>query len=251
MRRTVLALAATTSLLVAGLGAVGPSQADVGVTQQAKLVGEKPVSGRYSIAYNDYGPDRGTYCPPRSPQCVVHGRPVARGKLQTKLSVYKIKDGMKKYDYYLLDVDMVTADRYGTWKMGGVGISVTSVGPKLVDRIDTKSLNASKGDCHSVNIGFATPWPVISASTDLGSVTWCDDEASLTTPSVGNWVLKGLGSTRHLAVDRAVKVRAGKKPRFKITLSVPKDTCTRALQHKCIEFDNGASSATYTVGSGG
>ena len=73
----------------------------------------------------------------------------------------------------------------------------------------------------------------------------------LTKPSAGNWVLKGIGSTRHLAVDRAVKVKAGKKPRFKVTLSVPQDTCTRALQHKCVDYTNGAGSATYSVGSSG
>jgi hypothetical protein len=251
MRRLVPLTAACGSLLLALIGSVGPTQADVGVTQEAKLVGEKPVSGRYSIKYNDYGPDRGTYCPPRSPHCVVQGRPVARGKLQTKLSVYKIKDGMRKFDYYLLDVDMVTADRYGAWKMGGVAISVTNVGPRLVDRNDTRSLSAEENECHSVDVGLSTPWPVISASADLGSVTWCTKKASLRLSSAGNWVLQGLGSTRHMAVDRAVKVRAGAKPRFKVTIVVPKDTCTRALQGKCIEFDNGASSATYRVGSSG
>src|SRR5689334_19288867 len=105
MRRLVLAAAVTGSLVAALLGSVGPTQADVGVTQEAKLVGEQPVSGRYSISYNDYGPNRGVVCPPRAGQCQVLGRAVARGKLQTKLSVYKIKDGIRKYDYYLLDVD--------------------------------------------------------------------------------------------------------------------------------------------------
>ncbi|GAA1773641.1 hypothetical protein GCM10009795_019670 [Nocardioides hankookensis] len=251
MRRTSTALALTVALLAATLSPIAPSQADVGVSQQAKLVGDMPVAGRYSIAYNDYGPDRGSHCGPKTGVCEVYGRPVARGKLQTKLSVYKIKDGIKKYDYYLLDVDMVTADRYGTWRMGGVGISVTSIGPKVVDHIDTKSLSASKGSCDEVKIGFQTPWPVISASTDLGTVTWCDDEASLKSLSAGNWVLTGIGSTRHLAVDRAVKVLAGKKPRFRIDLSVPKDTCTRVEDKKCRAFDNGAASATYRVGSSG
>lgn len=250
-RRLILFASVCCSLLLAVVGSVGPTQADVGVTQQAKLVGERPVSGRFSIAYNDYGPDRGTYCPPRSPQCVVLGRPVARGKLKTKLSVYKIKDGMRRFDYYLLDVDAVTADRYGKWRMGGVSISVTSVGPRLVDRTDTKSLSAREGECHSVDVGLSTPWPVISASADLGSVTWCDEDASLKLFSAGNWVLKGLGSTRHLAVDRAVKVRSGKKPRFEITVVVPTDKCTRSIQGKCTEYDNQARSATYRVGSSG
>ncbi|GAB6985486.1 hypothetical protein [Nocardioides pyridinolyticus] len=128
---------------------------------------------------------------------MVVGRPVARGKLKTKLSVYKIKEGMRKFDYYLLDVDMVTADRYGKWKMGGVSISVSQVGTRLVDRNDTRSLSADENECHSVDVGFSTPWPVISASADLGSITWCTEKAGLKLSSAGNWVLRGLGSTRH------------------------------------------------------
>jgi hypothetical protein len=250
MRRLVPITAIAGSVLLALLASATPTQADVGVTQQAKLVGENPVSGRYSASYNDYGPNRGNICPPRAGQCQVLGRAVARGKLQTKLSVYKIKDGIKKYDYYLLDVDAVTASRYGKYRKGTVGIRVTSLGPKLVDHVDTKSLSASKGDCHSVNVGFSTPWPVISASADLGSVTWCDDDASLKA-SAGRWTLVGVGVTRHLAVDRAVKVRAGKKPRFRVAVTVPTDTCTRALQGKCVDKTDGSRTVTYTVGSSG
>lgn len=41
-------------LTAAGTGRLRRAdQCDVGVTQEAKLVGEKPVSGRYSIKYND------------------------------------------------------------------------------------------------------------------------------------------------------------------------------------------------------
>ena len=251
MRRLATAAAVSGSLILALLGAVAPTQADVGVTQQAKLVGEQPVSGRYSINYNDYGPDGGAFCPPRSPTCVVHGRPVARGKLQTKLSVYKVKDGIKKYDYYLLDVDAVMVEHYGKYKKGGVTIRVKSLGPKLVDHVDTKSLSATEGDCHSVDIGFQTPWPVISASADLGSITWCDDEASLKASADGTWLLQGLGSTQHLAVDRAVKVRAGKKPKFEITVTVPIDKCTRSLQGKCVDYDGDSRTLTYRVGATG
>ncbi|GAB6985487.1 hypothetical protein JCM10369A_20110 [Nocardioides pyridinolyticus] len=46
-------------------------------------------------------------------------------------------------------------------------------------------------------------------------------------------------------------MRAGAEPRFKVTVVVPRDTCTHALQGKCVEFDNGSASATYRVGSSG
>ncbi|WP_244928255.1 hypothetical protein [Nocardioides sp. W7] len=240
-----------TSVLLAPLN---PAHADVGVTQEARLVGDKPVSGRYGIAFNDYGANRGNYCPPRAGQCWPLGRAVARGTLETKLSVYRIKDGMKKYDYYLLDVDVVAADRVGKHRGGTVTIGVTSLGPRLVDHTDTKTLRATQGDCHSVDIGFSTPWPVIDASADLGSVTWCSDSASLsrtTSGTTARWSLKGLGRTHHLAVDRAVKVRAGKKPRFRVDVTVPRDTCTRAIRGKCVDYRGGTASASYRVGSRG
>ena len=228
------------------------AHASVGATQQVVLVADKPVKGRYHAAYRDF---QGAFA-----QCFPRGRcvevePVAKGRLKTKLTAYKLKERVKKYNYYLLDVDTAVTNS-GDANTGTGYVKVTnSDGPRLVDHTETGSVDASAPYCADLGLSLATPWPVVSGAVSLGEVRFCSKKASFTRHVSGNDVsykATMLGSARHLDVDRWVKVRADVWPVFTVRVVVPHDKCTRWLPRLhasdvCVTFENRTVTHKYTI----
>jgi hypothetical protein len=254
VKRHALVLGLLLSLTTA-LVAVRPATADVAVTQQGVIVGDKPVSGRYAVSWTNYGEKKqNCYGAPPHPTCLFIGYRVARGKITTKLRTYKIKDGLRKYDFYLLDVDMMNVNRSGSSKLGDASISIDFSNATLVDYTQSKSMNADEPDCHSVDVTFSTPFPYVSASTSLGEVEWCDEHASLLLTKAGDvtwYAADHLATIKHFMMDRAVKVAKGQRPRFTVHLTVPNDDCTKASDGWCKQYSNGIKTRTYKVGTSG
>ncbi len=252
MRTTVIS---TLILLLSGvlvtIGLRAPVAADVGATQQVRIRDESPESGLHSLSFRNYGEHNlcagsrkyGTYW------CAYR---VTKGTVKTKLSTYKLVEN-RGYDYYLLDVDL-TVNRAGSSHWGWAHVDVvTRDGTKLVDTRDTRSVSATESSCDSVNLALTSPWPFVSASASLGSVRFCDDEATFTrhhkTRRASQYKANRLGRTNHLSAQRWVKVPGGQKPRFKIRLELPNDSCTRYRESRCVSYSNGGHAKTHFVGT--
>jgi hypothetical protein len=241
----VLALAVTS--LVATSSPVG---AEPQLTVPIRMVGDQPVSGRFKLAYTNYG-EKHQACYGNPPQCRFIGYRVGRGSVQTRLRTYKIREGVKKYDYFLLDVDVVNVDRSGSSKLGEAGVSILTKNARPVEAYDSKSVSADDDGCHSLDVTMSTPWPYIQASADLGSVEFCHEDASLNRVSNGRFVADHLQMIRKFTISRAVKVPAGQRPKFKVRLLLPNDDCTKASEDWCKAFDNRSRTVTYTVNTTG
>ncbi|GGO92201.1 hypothetical protein GCM10011584_28050 [Nocardioides phosphati] len=240
----------------------GSASADVQVTQQAKLVGQRPVSGRYERSFKNYGAVYtcndiyvGELCNPLK----VYGYRVARGTLRTSLNAYHILDGLKGYDFYLVDVDVDVTDHSGTDRGAWADFYLTTRNATIVDFYDSKSIAAKDDGCHKLRLTLSTPWPFVSAAMDAGSVNFCDSRASLTVShsgTQGHFHANRLAKINHLTMERVVKVKRGEKPVFRMRTVVPTDSCTgtRTMplgQVLCSSYDNRTSSVTYSVGTSG
>jgi hypothetical protein len=253
-RRRIRAVAVTALTVAAGLlVSVHQASANVGVTQKVSMVGDKPVSGRYDVSFTNYG-ERVTQClPPYNTGSCVHfvGYRVARGKLQTKLTTYKLSERIRKYDYYLLDVDTLVGKHSGSSHEGPLTVTVATYGAKLVDRTETKSISAQKDSCATVDLSISTPWPGVTASTGLGSVRFCDDHASFTrkvlSSNTTRYTANRLARTNHLTINRWVKVPRGAHPSFSVSLDVPADKCTSSSDGWCKKYDNRTIVRLYSI----
>lgn len=231
--------------------------AEVGATQQVRIRDESPEVGRHSIGFRNYGEK--TVCERRYPErpptwC---GYRVTKGRIDTKLTTYKLVESRTAYDYYLVDIDM-NVSRSGSSKLGWVnGFLRTRDGVRQVDRTETATINATKNECDTLKLALATPWPVVSASADLGSVRFCDSDAYFRR-NVLNWrtteyKANRLGKTNHLSAQRWVKVPQGAQPRFTLRLVVPNDSCTKywySYTHQmnvCVAYDNSSHQKIHYV----
>lgn len=236
-----------------GLVAAAP-HAEADVRGDLVLVGERPVVGTYDLAYNNYS-EKIKFCTvsrdasgapvaERDYYCEFRGYRVARGEMQVKLHTYRLKEAVKKYDYYVLDVDVVNADRYGKSEKGWAKVHIDNVGKvKPVDYSDTQSISASEADCATVGLSIGHSVGPVSASVDWGSVTFCDDEASYVVDrrDGDNNTVYLATHTREISTlssQRIVKVKRGKRPVFEVRVHVPNDDCTDTKFDNCSDYDN-------------
>lgn len=260
MRVRLIALLSILLLLPAGATLV--ARADVGYTQQVVLKDEAPESGRFAIRYKNYREKVRVGCL-KDGYCDGMYYRKAEGKLQVKLSTYRIKEGRRRFDYYVLDVDTLNADREGTSEAGWFAVLVRHKGARFVDYVNTKSSSFDDDrDCREIGVGLATPWPIVSASMDLGHVRFCDEGARYSHKGLsGNTSEYFAGNARdvvHVSNQRVVKVRRGDQPVFVVTVKYPTDDCTStynghnpSFQGYCDDYDNEVSTRTFRIGTRG
>jgi hypothetical protein len=260
-RRRLRPLLVALLLVLAGAVVALPSGADanVGYSQQVVMVGQTPakVSVRFDVTFADYGNwykrcfYHGHDAPPT---CTNYGYRAAHGEFQTKLTTYKLKEGIKKYDYFLLDADTNVAKHSGSYSDGTAKVLVRNTGAATVDHTETKSIRASQHSCASLQLGISTPWPGVTASVPLGSVTLCDTNASFNRSAGSNvttYTASRLSKINHLDTNRWTQVLAGKRPTFRVDVVVPHDTCTKYKTvggaQWCQSFTNAWTTKTYYV----
>lgn len=260
MKRRSLTSILATLVVLAGALAAFPTQAgaDTQYSQQVIMVGDRPVTGRFELAFNNYEEIivecHDSPSLPEGTICERKGYRVARGTLATKLHTYKVKEGIDGYDYYFIDVDIDVIDHSGSSDYGWAEVNVLNTGPVLKDREDTKSVSADENACDTLTLSMGGGISIVSANMELGHVTFCAHQAAFTRTSDGNpsaYHATRLAGINALTTQRAIKVKAGAKPVFKITVTVPVDDCTAAKHGICTKYDNTALSKTYVVGTSG
>ncbi|GGO87579.1 hypothetical protein GCM10011584_12550 [Nocardioides phosphati] len=235
-------------VLVAPLVASSPADANVAFSQNVRLVGQKPVSGRYTTTYTDWAQIRGTYTT----------NVVSSATLSTKLDAYKVADGMAKYDYYYLDADVLVTNHSGDTHVGTVKFRLSTSNATVVDVGDNKNVYASSSSCVSMSVGLSASLGVISAGSSLGSVRMCGQDPSFTrTTSNGYAYLTAhiMPKINHLTIHRVVKVLRGQRPVFNLRVAVPVDRCNERGfirgNATCVDYTNVWAHKYYTVGTSG
>lgn len=222
--------------------------------QTAKLVGDRPVSGNYSLPYNHYGEPvgpTGSCMISYIPQCYYH----SSGRIVTHLRTYKLHDGLKRYDFYLLDITGRVKNAKGNASDNASAyVGVQPRGVRIVDHVKSGSLRARSKSCRTYSIDLGLGFGPISAGTQLGSVDFCSKTAHLQRDS-GGWTMFDLAATRTFDLTELVKVPRGKHPYFKVTLATDDDHCTLWPSHYdpnmtrdwCISWFDAGSVSTHKV----
>jgi hypothetical protein len=250
LRKLSLAVLSTLALT---FGSLPLANADVTATQQVVLEQDKPVKGRYKMSYTNYQERTGLCSGSRvygTYKCL--GYRVRRGTVAMKLMTYKLKENTR-YDYYLLDVDINNANRTGTSKYGWTNVTIKTLSGSLVDSTETKTILAEENSCKTLDLSLSTPWPVVSGTVGLGSVELCDDAARWKrrrdSLRVSVYKANMMGETSHLSTQRWVKVKRGTRPKFEVTVQVPRDTCDKSKDGWCTAYTNHSAARTYTIGT--
>lgn len=234
-----------------------PVEANVPTGQVARLRDQAPVSGTFGARYKNYGE---SYC------CHGFYYTVAKGDIRTKVNSYVIKEEMKAYDFYLLDVDAALADQTGRSSWGDASFAVHTIAPAgtIIGTDDSRSVTRDPRDCQSfpVSVGAGIGWSAggaganVGASIDVGAVRFCDAAASFTVAHHGSDAIyhaSRLAKIQRLNLARVVKVKAGTKPRFQVILTYPTDSCTAggSRPETCGRFIDSTTSVVYRVGTTG
>lgn len=239
--------------LVASLTTWSATPASAEVKGDLRLVGERPVRGTFDLKYNNYREQKRT-CRPHV--CTPRGYRVARGEMRVKLRTYRVVESLRKYDYYVLDVDVVNADRYGSSKKGWAKVHIAKASKiKWVDYGDTSSVSATEADCTEIGLSMGGSVGPGGASISWGSVRFCDDEASYAVErregKTTTYLAAHTREISHYSSQRLVKVRRGKRPTFKVSVHVPTDKCTDAEDGNCVEYTNDTNLVSYRIKSDG
>ena len=254
----VIGAAVALAVALATLGSAAIARAVVGFSQDAVMVGDLPVSGRYRASFNNYD-EKIVRChdSPTLPEgtiCDQKGYRVARGTLATKLHAYRVKEGIKRFNYYLVDVDIDVVGHSGTSDTAWADVSIGTTNARLVERSDTDSISASGNGCDTLDLTMSGGISIVTAAIDLGHVTFCADQAYFKRTSSGatsTYHAHRLAHINGLSVQRAVKVPAKSKPVFVVRVTIPKDDCTAAKDGLCTKFSNASVTRTYRVGTTG
>ncbi|MCL3837498.1 hypothetical protein [Aeromicrobium duanguangcaii] len=248
-------------------GALVPFQAGEAATpisQVASLVDQRPVSGTYKVTYVDYGSNdsadlTNNECPARR-HCPKFFYTLSQGRLSVKLNAYRISERMKKYDFYLLDVDSSVDKKKGTGGHGTASFKVAASQRGLIDVDDTRSVSKKATKCTSFPVSVGAGFYGASAAIGVGSIRYCAKSASFTMKQSGTaaavYTATSLPKINALTTGRIVKVRAGTKPNFAVRVTYPADTClkrrTKApAKGQCSKFKNGSRSMVYRIGTSG
>lgn len=255
MKRWISA-AASLVAIAALLTVVGAERAAADVKGDLRMVGEYPVSGTYDFKYTNYSE---RICMRMEDGfCTYVGYRVAHGTLHVKLHTYRLVEELDDYDFYILDVDVSNSDRSGKSKNGWAQIKVENIRPpgrgrvRLVDYADTKSISANEPDCKTLNLSIGHTVGPASASLDWGSVEFCDKAASYDVDrrEGANRTVYMAHHAREIArfsSQRIVKVAAGKRPAFKVTVNFPTDDCTSSRNGVCKTYDNDTQAYGYII----
>lgn len=249
----LLATALATTVLAAFPASV-PSAHAMPSSVVVKPVGTLKKTFRRS--FTEYGAKvMQTICYPRG-GCygTLKGYRVARGTVEIRLTSYLVQEKIKAYDYYVLEYDVNVVRRSGSSDAGIGTFGIGSPGPSLHEHRDTKSLSAREQECDEITFTLGTPWPVVSASTDVGAITFCDEEARLSRTTSGlksRYRANMLRHSSHLVMQRWVEVKRGVRPKFSAMVSLPDDTCTKADDGWCKEFTRSRTGARFALGTRG
>jgi len=250
---TAATLIIVTASVLSGRTGPSPAGAEVTYSQNVRAVGET----KYVKKWTNYGPAVAAGgCGGRAGcfSAFQYWR-VSRGTATVRATTFKVSEGIKDFDYYLLDVDVTTSSRTGTGNGGSTAFMIDHGGTRSFDRNDSKSLDAKRNTCSSVAVTMSTPWPFVTASSTVGHATLCNEAADLRREYLGSSAIyrgSRLKDMRHLTMQRWVKVRARAKPTFDLAVVLPSDRCTAGDgDGHCVKYASDSSYRSITLGTSG
>lgn len=231
MSRTAkVALAAVVMLVTAGLTAVGPASA-YPYTIQIRQVGVKKT---LTSTYRNYANRR-----------TVPDEDFDAGKLKVVAVPYKISEGLKKKDQFLLNLTLSRSAKQGALDIGWAQVYVTPLGYKKVsDSAATGDAKVNRS-CSSVDLSLNKAFGPISASAKIGSLKSCRyAKVDLTnhsrTSGATGWKIDRLKHLKSAGLELYLQVPRGVRPRWRVSVTTPRDSCRDAANvppSQCVPRD--------------
>lgn len=215
--RHAVAAAATSLSLAAGVLVAGAAPASsypksIEVTQS----GTRVIESKY---YREYRNDR-----------TVLDSDYDAGRLRVEATPYRITEGMKNHDLWLLNLK-VSAKR----KRGGSALAWANiyVEPRKYGSISDSGATRKRtlASCDPMEINLNLHFWIISVSKSLGKLYGCQKaEVRLTshsqTTGATGWKLRKLKRLERVGIELYIQVPSGKEPDFRVTVTTPIDSCT-------------------------
>jgi hypothetical protein len=214
-----------------------PTQADVAISQQVVMVRD---AGPYSIKYREGHAYSAGY--------LGTAYDFSKGTLTYSMKVYRLKEQVRKYDYYLLDVTAQTSNRSGdhgraTFRLGtDREVNYTNY---------TSTVSDSPSDCKTFPLEVGgTVWPGVSLGTTVGHIKTCGKNFAMrrvTSSTTGAFVTRMLNMARQVTTQKWIRVAAGKKPPFRLQVSYGYDTCAARGEYMGTTFCNKVKRTTKST----
>lgn len=196
---------------------VAPAGADVEFTQNVKLRQDK---GPFTMRYSSFKDGVGSCSDCAAPFSTAGGR------MKVHLTTYKLTEQSKKYDYYLVDATIGTSRRHGNEDWGWLEATLQS---RLAVSYATFSSGKKETpeDCGEYPIEIAGSWGPVSVGTTVAHFSTCT-ESWISRKGVTRgqfYHVTNFNGVRKVTFQRFVRVAAGVKPSFKLTVERSTDKC--------------------------
>jgi hypothetical protein len=256
MQRIAVVLIAVLAVLASSLA---PASGTISFSQQVKLRNDPTNSKGFKLAYTSfkdgYRDCSYTSGQPNPNPCTPE---IGSGRLTVVPRTYKLVEGNKHKDYYLLDLTVSTSSRRGSKDFAYLDVTVK--GTSTV-KAATYSLGKSTvSGCHKYPIDIAAGWGPMSAGTTVGSfsVDCYSTAISRRAVSAGQtYHVTNLNAVKSVTFQRFVVVARGAHPTFSYTVSRPTDKCTTSTisdgsnQHLFRACRNSSKAVTRRIGTTG
>lgn len=214
MKRLIIAAAIA---LAASVVPGAPAGADVEFTQNVQLRQDK---GPFNMSYSSFRDGVGSCSDCAAPY------KTAGGKMRVHLTTYKLTEQSRRYDYYLVDATVSTRDRHGEEDWGWLEATVRS--REAVSYATYSSgKSETREDCGSWPLEIAGSWGPVSVGTTVARFSTCT-ESWISRDSVKrgqHYHVTNFNGVRNVTFQRFVRVGAGVKPSFRVTIERSTDKC--------------------------
>lgn len=204
-----------------------PASADPVVTQQAVLVKDKSP---YRFAYSEHI----DHVKQGDLVCYTGGvswcakYPTNGGRVGYSVRLFRLKERERRYDYYFVDVTGSTSARRGDGDKGRMSVTIAPTS-RVNHSSNVSSVRATRDGCHTYPLNLGVSVGPISASTTVANFSTCGKAQLHTTSLPGRAVrydIYSLNRFRSFSMEKWVRVAAGAKPTFRVTVAWRADNCT-------------------------
>ncbi len=242
-----------TSIIVLALVMLGnpAARANIAFSQTVRLRNDPGPYYRTATSFPDGWGSCGS-------GCTTWPYPSGGERLTVMPRTYRVVDENRRYDYYLLDLDVTMTKRHGSKGYGYLDARVQST--KTVNYATWSLGKGTVGGCRKYPLDIGASFYGISVGTQVATFSVDCYDTSIKRASITrgqSYHVTNLGAVKHVAFQRFVRVAAGAHPKFAWKLTYPTDKCGKSYvndgsnwvwQHWCT---NKSSSIGGTIGTRG
>jgi len=190
-----------------------PARADFTMTQNVRLIQDR---GPFLEVYNNFAGWNATGTKPIW----------SWGETRYRLLVYRLKEGVRRYNYYIAVVNLANSNRHGPRPQSWAHVTIRSVRGVNYSTHSSGRARVSPERCRRYPVSLSAGFHGFSAGTTVGHLSTCRNRPAIhrgRTARGATWSMSQFAAMNTVTAHRYVRVRRGERPAFRVWFSFPCD----------------------------